>query len=102
MDIAKFSDKNICDYLASNIRIERRKAGYTQAKFAELTGISLRTYKRFEANGQGNIETLIQILRALGKLRILQAMFPVPAEVRLTPEEKVAQIAVRVLTNKNT
>ena len=96
MNIKSFGNKEICGYLASRVRAERHVKKYSQAEFAKVAGISLRTYKRFESNGQGSIETLIQVLRGFDKLRMLEAIFPLPAEPRLRPDERVAKIALKV------
>ena len=65
-------------YLASRIRFERKKSGYSQEKMASLAGVSTRTYKRFEQNCNGGFDSFINILRVFDKLEILEKVFPPP------------------------
>ena len=68
-------------YLASRIRFERQKKGYSQDKMASLAGISLRTYKRFEQNCNGGFDNFINILRAFDKVEALEEIFPIPISI---------------------
>ena len=65
-------------YLASRIRFERNKKGYSQEKMASLAGVSTRTYKRFEQNCNGGFDNFINILRAFERLETLEKVFPAP------------------------
>lgn len=78
MDLTSITNDKVCSFLASKIRSERLRQGYSQAIMAEKTGIPLRTYKRIESNGMGNIQNLIFILRALGRIEALKLLFPLP------------------------
>ena len=65
-------------YLASRIRFERKKKGYSQERMASLAGISIRTYKRFEQSCNGGFDNFINILRVFDRLEILEKLFPPP------------------------
>jgi DNA-binding XRE family transcriptional regulator len=61
------------------VRRHRREAGISQADFARQAGIPLRTYKRFEAHGKANLETFVEVLRAMERTHYLFMLFPAPA-----------------------
>lgn len=65
-------------YLASRIRFERNKKGYSQEKMASLAGVSTRTYKRFEQSCNGGFDNFINILRVFDRLETLEKVFPAP------------------------
>ncbi len=65
-------------YLASRIRFERNKKGYSQEKMASLAGVSTRTYKRFEQSCNGGFDNFINILRVFDRLETLEKVFPPP------------------------
>jgi DNA-binding transcriptional regulator YiaG len=73
----------VCHYLAMKVRRHRREAGVSQAEFATQAGIPLRTFKRFEAHGKANLETFVEVLRAMERTHYLLMLFPAP--VRLSP-----------------
>ena len=88
----------VCHYLAMKVRRQRREAGLSQAEFASQAGIPLRTYKRFEAHGKANLETFVEVLRALGRTHYLFMLFPAPVRVAPAPtlEDKLRTIRLRV------
>lgn len=80
--------------MASRIRSERTRQGFSQAVMAEKSGIALRTYKRIELTGAGSIQNLIVILRTLGRIRAVEVLFPPPAaNPRPTIVERTQMIA---------
>ncbi len=88
------NDREIARYLAMRVRGERVRNGYSQPAFAEKAGIALRTYKRFELTGVGNIETLIRILMALDHARGFFTLFPQPqVPARRTLMERLQAIS---------
>lgn len=94
MDLTKANDKQTCSFLASRIRSERIRQGYSQATMAETSGIPLRTYKRIELTGKGSIQNLILILRTFERIAALNLLFPSPEKSsRLTIIERVQMIA---------
>ena len=70
-------------YLASRIRFERKRKGYSQERMANLAGISIRTYKRFEQSCNGGFDNFINILRIFDRLEILEKLFPAPVSTSL-------------------
>jgi DNA-binding XRE family transcriptional regulator len=87
----------VCHYLAMKVRRHRRDAGMSQAEFAKQAGIPLRTYKRFESHGKANLETFIEVLRAMERTQYLFMLFPAPVRVAVTPslEDKLRAVRVR-------
>lgn len=66
----------LCGYLADRLRAERKKKGLSQEKLAAQAGIPLRTYIRFERQGNGTLETFLRAFKALGHVRNLYLLFP--------------------------
>ena len=60
--------------LGRRVRAARRARGWTQAELAERSALSVATVARFEASGQGQISTLLQICGALGRLQELTGL----------------------------
>ncbi|AEA59789.1 helix-turn-helix domain-containing protein [Burkholderia gladioli] len=84
------NERDIAKYLATRVRGERVRAGFSQAAFAEKAGVALRTYKRFELHGVGSIETLARIFMAMGHARGFYTLFPQPKPTpQLTAVERV-------------
>lgn len=64
--------------------------------FAARAGIALRTYKRFESEGQASLETFLRVLTALERTHSLQLLFPAPPPPKPpTLIEKVAALAAK-------
>lgn len=94
MDLTTVTDDEVCSFLASRIRSERLRQGYSQAVMAEKSGIALRTYKRIESTGTGSIQNLIVILRSVDRITAIKLLFPTPNTApRLTLVERVQKIA---------
>lgn len=72
-------DTEICAVIALRLKNERLRRGLSQVTVASSSGISLRTYKRFEADGRGTTQTLVAVLRVLERLRLLEVALPAPA-----------------------
>lgn len=94
MDLISATELEVCSFLASQIRNERRKKGYTQTIMAKKSGIALRTYKRIELTGTGSIKNLIVILRVLERIRAVEILFS-PAATKSRPSlvDRVRMIA---------
>lgn len=75
----------VCHYLAMKVRRHRRDAGISQADFAKQAGIPVRTYKRFESHGKANLETFIEVLRAMERTHYLFMLFPAPVRIPVAP-----------------
>lgn len=78
-----WTSAEVCHYLAMKVRKHRQEARLSQADFARQAGIALRTYKRFEAHGQANLDTFVAALRAMGRTRYLMLLFA--ASTRMVP-----------------
>ncbi len=65
------SDAAILKEIGAYVKHHRLEANLTQQKLAENAGINRTTLNEFEKGRRSNTLTLIQILRALGKLEIL-------------------------------
>jgi transcriptional regulator with XRE-family HTH domain len=89
------SDEEACHYLATKVRRVRRAARISQAEFAQQAQVPLRTYKRFETHGRANLETFVQVLRALGRTQYLFMLFPVQVSPnpRETLEERLRRLS---------
>ena len=86
------SNVEVCQYLATKVRQWRRTEGLSQAQLAVRAEVPLRTYKRFETHGKANLETFIQVLRALGRTHYLLMLFPAPLPKRTSLEERLKQL----------
>jgi len=80
-----WTSAEVCHYLAMKVRRHRQEARLSQAEFAAQAGIALRTYKRFEAHGQANLDTFVAALRAMGRTRYLMLLFAATTKVAATP-----------------
>jgi len=89
-------------YVASKIRKGRQLRNESQADFARRAGISLSTYKRFEAHGQGHLETFAKALIALDQSRYLHLLFPGEGagSRHLSPLLRIQEIQENLLRTK--
>lgn len=78
MGFGELSGKAALMLLGSRVQRERLNRNLTQAELAARAGIGTRTVRYLEAGRQTTVETLIRILRALGKLDALDALLPEP------------------------
>ena len=78
MGIAEMSDKAALSMLGARVQRERLNRNLSQAELAERGGVGERTVRYFESGRQTTVETLIRILRALGKMDALDAFLPEP------------------------
>lgn len=86
------SNVEACHYLATKVRQWRRTEGLTQAQLAAQAEVPLRTYKRFETHGRANLETFIQVLKALGRTQYLFMLFPAPPLKKPSVDERLRQL----------
>lgn len=86
------SNLEVCHYLATKVRQWRRTERISQVQLAARAEVPLRTYKRFEAHGKANLETFIQVLRALGRTQYLFMLFPVQVAHKPSFEERLKQL----------
>ena len=97
-NLALLSDGEVCVEIGKRLRAERLRKGLSQVAMSELSGITLRTYKRLEADGSGSIATLVAAIRASGRIIGFQLLLPQPE----LPErrEPLTDIANRRLRKK--
>lgn len=67
------ADPAIVHEISRNLRQMRLNKNISQAELAKVAGLSRITISRLEAGRDVTILTIIQVLRALGKLDILNA-----------------------------
>jgi transcriptional regulator with XRE-family HTH domain len=65
------SNAAILQVLGEQIRQMRLNKNITQAKLADIAGVSRTTIQEIEKTGLGSLSSFIQILRALEKLELL-------------------------------
>lgn len=63
--------------LCTRLKAHRQRSGLTQEQAAAKAGIPLRTWRRFEKTGAGNVETLYAVCYALERGRAVENLFPV-------------------------
>jgi transcriptional regulator with XRE-family HTH domain len=78
MDFTELSDRAVLGLLGSRVQRERLNRNLTQEEIAERAGVATRTMRHLEAGRRTTVETLIRILRAMGKLDALDAFLPEP------------------------
>ena len=75
------TDTELCNRIAAKIKTVRLKQNMSQAELADKSGV---TIKRMEDGEVKNFESLIRVLRTLGKLDIF---VPLVEEEQLSPNE---------------
>lgn len=78
------TDTELCNRIAAKIKTVRLKQNTSQAELADKSGVSISTIKRMEDGEVKNFESLIRVLRTLGKLDIF---IPLVEEEQLSPNE---------------
>lgn len=66
--------------IALRVRQQRVKLGLTQAEAAARSGLPIRTYRRFESSGHGNVDTLYAVAMAFDRVQAVESIFGVWAE----------------------
>ena len=83
-NIYMLTDIEICDRIGVKIKTVRLKQNMSQEELADKSGVSISTIKRMEEGEVKTLESLIRILRTLGKLDIF---IPLVNEEQLSPNE---------------
>ena len=78
------TDIELCNRIAAKIKTVRLKQNMSQVELADKSGVSISTIKRMEDGEVKNFESLIRVLRTLGKLDIF---VPLVEEDQLSPNE---------------
>ena len=100
------ADQTLHSLIATRIRQHRLRLHLTQEQAAAQCQLPLRTYRRFEASGHGNVVTLFAIAAAMDRTQAVENIFPAwqntgvkgplpsPEEL-LSREDKYARILAR-------
>ncbi len=83
-DIYILSDAQLSKRIGEKLKAIRLKRNITQRSLAEASSISLSSVKKIENGEIGSFDTLLRILRTLGMLETINALFE---EEQLSPSE---------------
>lgn len=83
-DIYMLADEVILNKIGKRLKAVRLKQNITQQRLAEESGVSLSTVKKIENGEMRSFDSLVRVLRTLGKLDVLQ---PLVEEEQLSPSE---------------
>ena len=83
-DIYTLSDTQLGKLIGGKLKAIRLKRNITQQSLAEASSISLSSVKKVENGEIGSFDTLLRILRTLGMLESISALFE---EEQLSPSE---------------
>ncbi len=97
MNINNLSDQQIIEFIATNIEKKRLSKNISSEQLAKDGGYNMQTYSNFINQGTNiKIKTVIQILRGLEQLDILQTLFehkeqfsPIKASIIEAPKKRV-------------
>ena len=78
------ADEMILTKIGGRLKAVRLKQNITQQRLAEDSGVSLSSVKKIENGEIRSFESLLRVLRTLGKLEVLQ---PLVEEEQLSPSE---------------
>jgi len=81
IDWATMTDKTIVNHLCLQLRQLRLDQNMTQEQLAERAGLGRATISRIEKGQSVSLLTLIQLLRALNRLELLDAFQQVSPEI---------------------
>ena len=83
-DIYMLADTTILNRIGNKLKATRLKQNITQQSLADSAGVSLSSLKKIEKGEIGSFDSLLRVLRTLGKLDVLQ---PLVDEEQLSPSE---------------
>lgn len=83
-DIYTLSDPQLTKRIGEKLKAIRLKRNITQQSLAEASSISLSSVKKIENGEIGSFDTLLRVLRTLGMLESISALFE---EEQLSPSE---------------
>lgn len=84
MDIYSLSDNSIRHKIGEKLKLLRLRQNISQDSLATDTQVSLSTIKKIEKGEIGSFDSLMRVLRVLGKLDLFQ---PLVEEEEMTPNE---------------
>lgn len=88
-DIYMLADAVILARIGKRLKTDRLKQNITQQSLAESADVSLSSLKKIERGEIGSFDSLLRVLRTLGKLDVLQSLVD---EEQMTPNEYYEQI----------
>lgn len=91
MDVYFMTDAAIIQTIGKKIKAKRIEQQLTQKQLAEQAGVSLSAVFNIEQKGTANLMTMVQVLRALHSLNMLESFFH---------EEVISPIAYAKLLDK--
>ncbi len=82
--------KEVLREVGARLRGFRLQQNVTQAELAKLAGVGHATVKRAEAGESIRMETIVKILRALGRVETLDSFLPEPlvSPIRLAEQQE--------------
>ncbi|MBR5715688.1 MAG: helix-turn-helix transcriptional regulator [Bacteroidales bacterium] len=83
-DIYMFSDSTILRRIGEKLKTIRLKQNITQQSLSEAADVSLSSIKKIEKGEIGSFDSLLRVMRILGRLEVLQ---PLVEEEQLSPNE---------------
>jgi transcriptional regulator with XRE-family HTH domain len=83
-----FSDAGVVERLGAELKRMRLERNLTQAEVAERAGLDRTTIVKLEAGRAATLLTVVQVLRAIGRLDLLNTFHEEP---KLTPYMLVEQ-----------
>lgn len=72
------SDKTVLDELGARLARTRLEQNISQAQLAATAGVSKSTVERIETGREVKLTSFVRILRALGRLELLDRLVPEP------------------------
>ena len=88
-DVYMLADEMILTKIGERLKAMRLKQNITQQRLAEDSGVSLSSVKKIENGEIRSFESLLRVLRTLGKLEVLQ---PLVEEEQLSPSENYEMV----------
>jgi transcriptional regulator with XRE-family HTH domain len=86
--------REICAILGQRCRALRLARNLSQVDLAAMTGSSLSSIRRFEADGQGTLLLLAQVAEALGVSQQFESFLVQPI-IRIADAERAAALSAR-------
>lgn len=83
-NIYMLSDAIILNRIGRHLKAVRLRQNVTQQSLADAAGVSLSSLKKIEGGRIASFDSLLRVLRTLGKLDVLQ---PLVDEEQLSPSE---------------
>jgi DNA-binding XRE family transcriptional regulator len=96
VDFALQSAEEILPQLGARIRQRRLAQQLSQARLAQMAGVSLGTLRTLECSGASSLESTIRIAQALGLSAQLQTLFEAPAPLSIQQVLEQSQAPVRL------